>query len=92
MSAAMVKEEPAMVELSRIVEELRVKVSNLESIVNAKETSKRADCTIKLNLRGKVFETTIETLVRIEGTYFYGLVRSGTWMPNKDGILHFSYG
>lgn len=40
---------------------------------------------IKLNVRGKVFEVSRDTLLKVKNTYFTGLLPSGAWLPDADG-------
>ena len=37
---------------------------------------------IRLNLRGKIFEAHKETLLNVDGSYFYGMLSSGQWFPD----------
>lgn len=46
----------------------------------------RASQRIKLSLRGKVFETEKSTLLSIEGTYFYAMLSTDTWLPDDGGV------
>jgi BTB/POZ domain len=41
---------------------------------------------IKLELRGKIFTVAKERLIKVVGTYFYGMLSSGVWQPNSDGV------
>ena len=52
-----------------------------------KETADKAGTIIKLSLRGREFHTMKENLLKYEDSYFYGLVSSGTWMPDHNGEL-----
>lgn len=45
----------------------------------------KAEDTVKLNVRGKVFETFKENLVREKGTYFHCMVCNKAWKVSKDG-------
>jgi hypothetical protein len=46
--------------------------------------AKAAD-TITLNLRGRVFKTYKDTLLKKEGTFFYNMLSSGEWLPDDKG-------
>lgn len=50
-----------------------------------RKNSERAQRVIKLNLRGRTFETVKDNLLRIEGTYFHAMLSSGVWTPLEDG-------
>jgi WD domain, G-beta repeat/BTB/POZ domain len=41
---------------------------------------------IKLALRGKIFTVDRNVLLNVSGTYFSGLLSSGVWQPNSDGV------
>jgi WD40 repeat protein len=41
---------------------------------------------IILSLRGKIFTVAKDRLVKVIGTYFYGMLSSGVWQPNSDGV------
>jgi WD40 repeat protein len=41
---------------------------------------------IKLDLRGKVFTADRHILINVSGTYFDGMLSSGAWLPNSDGV------
>jgi BTB/POZ domain len=41
---------------------------------------------IVLSLRGKIFTVTKDSLIKVTGTYFYGMLSSGVWQPNCDGV------
>jgi WD40 repeat protein len=41
---------------------------------------------IKLELRGKMFTVDRNILLNVKGTYFTGLLSSGVWQPNCDGV------
>jgi WD40 repeat protein len=41
---------------------------------------------VVLSLRGKIFTVTKESLIKVIGTYFYGMLSSGVWQPNSDGV------
>jgi WD40 repeat protein len=41
---------------------------------------------IILSLRGKIFTVTKDRLIKVTGTYFYGMLSSGVWQPNSDGV------
>ena len=61
-------------------------VDRLERLMQLmRDSASRAEDTVKLNLRGRVFQTHRSTLTRIEGTYFERMLRSGEWKPGEDG-------
>jgi WD40 repeat protein len=39
-----------------------------------------------LSLRGKIFTVAKDSLIKVIGTYFYGMLSSGVWQPNSDGV------
>jgi hypothetical protein len=41
---------------------------------------------IVLSLRGKIFTVAKDSLIKVIGTYFYGMLSSGVWQPNSDGV------
>jgi WD40 repeat protein len=41
---------------------------------------------IKLELRGKMFKVDRDVLMNVPGTYFSGMLSSGAWQPNGDGV------
>jgi WD40 repeat protein len=41
---------------------------------------------IVLSLRGKIFTAAKDSLIKVIGTYFYGMLSSGVWQPNSDGV------
>jgi WD40 repeat protein len=41
---------------------------------------------IKLELRGKIFTVDRNILINVSGTYFTGMLSSGVWQPNDDGV------
>jgi BTB/POZ domain len=41
---------------------------------------------IVLSLRGKMFTVAKDNLIKVIGTYFYGMLSSGAWQPNSDGV------
>jgi WD40 repeat protein len=41
---------------------------------------------IILSLRGKIFTVAKDSLIKATGTYFYGMLSSGAWQPNSDGV------
>jgi BTB/POZ domain len=41
---------------------------------------------IILSLRGKIFTVAKDSLIKVIGTYFYGMLSSGVWQPNSDGV------
>jgi hypothetical protein len=61
------------------------KIANLQTELKMSRTNYAADTTITLNLRGKVFKTYKETLLKKEGTFFYNMLSSGEWLPDEKG-------
>jgi WD40 repeat protein len=41
---------------------------------------------IELELRGKIFTVDRDRLMNVSGTYFSGMLSSGAWQPNSDGV------
>jgi WD40 repeat protein len=41
---------------------------------------------IILSLRRKIFTVAKDRLIKVIGTYFYGMLSSGVWQPNSDGV------
>jgi BTB/POZ domain len=41
---------------------------------------------IILSLRGKIFTVAKDSLIKVKGTYFHGMLSSGVWLPNSDGV------
>jgi BTB/POZ domain len=41
---------------------------------------------IVLELRGKIFTADRDVLMNASGTYFSGMLSSGVWQPNSDGV------
>jgi WD40 repeat protein len=41
---------------------------------------------IKLELRGKIFTVDRDILMNVSGTYFSGMLSSGVWQPNSEGV------
>jgi hypothetical protein len=83
-------------EFSRLLSELDTRRDELKAIednwnaleTRIKENMQKMNTTIKLNLRGKFFETIKDNLVREEGSYFHTLLSSGLRKPANDGILN----
>ena len=46
---------------------------------------KRRSNKIKLDVGGKIFKTSKETLTKIEGSYFHCMLGSSSWQPDDDG-------
>jgi WD40 repeat protein len=65
------------------LDEKQTRMREMQSTMtlNTEKTSPR----IKLNLRGKIFETYRETLLHIEDTYFHAILSSGVWQPDAEG-------
>jgi hypothetical protein len=51
--------------------------------LNSEKNSNRD--VVTLNVRGSLFSTFKETLMRFEYSYFYGLLNSGQFLPGPDG-------
>eukprot|EP01118_Nematostelium_gracile_P013289 TRINITY_DN4998_c0_g1_i2.p1 TRINITY_DN4998_c0_g1~~TRINITY_DN4998_c0_g1_i2.p1 ORF type:complete len:334 (-),score=79.11 TRINITY_DN4998_c0_g1_i2:32-883(-) len=49
------------------------------------ESFKKIGTQINLNVGGQRFSTSRDTLVSIEGTYFYAMLSSDRWQPNAQG-------
>lgn len=50
------------------------------------ENSKKAKQKIKLDIGGKIFTTSKDTLLRLKDSYFYAMLCSGVWKPEEDSI------
>ena len=50
-----------------------------------RENAEKAEEVVRLNVRGKVFQTHKSHLLRLEGNYFYCMLASDIWKPGKDG-------
>lgn len=72
-----------IVECTKVAEAKQANWNRLTALMT--DNYAKAESTVKLNVRGKVFETFKENLVREEGTYFHAMVCSGAWKPNPDG-------
>ena len=61
-------------------------VDRLERLMQLmRDNASRAEDTVRLNLRGRVFQTHRSTLTRIEGTFFHCMLASDDWQPGEDG-------
>ena len=95
----------AEMELKRMQQGLDTKMRELkhrERVLRDKETqwtimrnrlkanALKAQTVVTLDLRGKTFRTHKSTLLRIEGTYFYAMLTSGDWLPDRTGFLFMS--
>ncbi|EFC36754.1 K+ channel tetramerization domain-containing protein [Naegleria gruberi] len=49
------------------------------------ENANKAKSTIKLDVGGKIFKTSRETLLSKKDTFFYAMISSGKWLPDEDG-------
>ena len=80
-----------------LVQNLLYRLDEKISLLNAKQNQieemnqmmkrnqERTKEIIRLNLRGCIFETYRETLLKVEGSYFYGMLSSGQWFPDYHG-------
>lgn len=93
LSAAREKAADAMHALESLVLALESRMEELQEreertrVVEAQMQRCRdsVPTVVNLSLRGKVFQTYRETLLRVKHTYFHTLFSSGAWMPNQDG-------
>ena len=92
----------AEMELKRMQQALDTKMRELkhrERVLRDKETqwtimrrrlkanALKAQTVVTLDLRGKTFRTHNSTLLRTEGSYFYAMLTSGDWLPDRTGFL-----
>ncbi|ETV96970.1 hypothetical protein H310_09821 [Aphanomyces invadans] len=76
---------------------LLVQVEDLKQLVaewnelqdNIKQTAVHAPDLIMLNVGGTTFETSKDTLLRVEGSYFHALLESGAWQPDSAAHAYF---
>eukprot|EP01118_Nematostelium_gracile_P013027 TRINITY_DN4860_c0_g1_i2.p1 TRINITY_DN4860_c0_g1~~TRINITY_DN4860_c0_g1_i2.p1 ORF type:complete len:309 (-),score=89.29 TRINITY_DN4860_c0_g1_i2:4-930(-) len=50
-----------------------------------KENAEKQSKQIYLDIGGKIFSASRETLTSVEGTYFYAMLASNSWKPNERG-------
>eukprot|EP01117_Protostelium_nocturnum_P008590 TRINITY_DN3085_c0_g1_i1.p1 TRINITY_DN3085_c0_g1~~TRINITY_DN3085_c0_g1_i1.p1 ORF type:complete len:405 (+),score=130.82 TRINITY_DN3085_c0_g1_i1:1114-2328(+) len=67
----------------RELEEREKKLAKLDEIME--ERVKMAQSKISLDVGGKIFAASKDTLLRFKDTYFSGLLQSEHWQPDKDG-------
>ena len=68
------------------INELDEKEENRKSLEQKMNSNaQKAKQKIKLEVGGQLFATSKSALLSVEGTYFYALLSSGKWHPNKDG-------
>lgn len=73
--------------IASALQELEAKEASLKKQEKAmEENAARANEKVKLDIGGTIFTTSKSTLLRIEGTYFYAMLRSNMWQPDKDGM------
>ena len=65
---------------------LPIELQRLESLQRQmRENAAKGDDIVRLNVRGKVFQTHRSHFLRAEGHYFYCMLASDVWKPGKDG-------
>jgi hypothetical protein len=57
-----------------------------ETEMKMKKHAEAASTKIKLDVGGKIFATTKANILNAEGTYFHGMLSSGEWQPDEDGM------
>lgn len=63
-----------------------VELERLEELQRQmRESAASAEDLVRLNVRGKVFQTHKSHFLRVEGTFFYCMLASEVWKPGKDG-------
>ncbi|KAL9653319.1 hypothetical protein ABK040_001955 [Willaertia magna] len=83
-----------LLKLNAIVEnklkELKIKEEWFkEKELQIEECIKKASDRIKLNVGGKIFESSKETLICKKDTFFYAMLSSGIWQPDEKGGAYF---
>ncbi|KAF0983699.1 hypothetical protein FDP41_007614 [Naegleria fowleri] len=68
-----------MKELKKLEDDLNLKFKLME------ENAKKARDVIKLDVGGKIFKTSKETLLSRKDTFFYAMISSGKWLPDEEG-------
>ena len=53
---------------------------------SARELAQSLNKPIKLLVEDRIFETTVETLMKQKGSYF-DIIANGQWKPNKEGNI-----
>jgi hypothetical protein len=71
------------------LEQKETQISLLEKRMLA-ESAKCAD-RVSLNVGGTLFETQKSNLLRYDGTYFFAMLSSGVWLPDKTGFCIITY-
>ena len=66
-----------------LLDEKQQYILSLDEVMRSNNDN--ADCIIKLNLRGRVFETHKDNLLRMKGTFFHAMLSTGSWVPTRDG-------
>lgn len=57
-----------------------------ELVDKMKKCSEAAENKITFDVGGKIFSTSKETLLEIPNTYFFALISSDVWKPDKNGV------
>ncbi|KAL9645042.1 hypothetical protein ABK040_004534 [Willaertia magna] len=77
-------------EISKQLQELEAKEKKFNSML--KEMEKVANLQsnkIKLNVGGKLFTTTKDTLMKYKDSFFFSMLSSGKWLPDEDDGAYF---
>jgi hypothetical protein len=69
----------------KILEEKEKNINLLEE--KMRQSAEKAKQKIKFDVGGKIFSTSKTTLLQHQGTYFYALLGSDHWKPDKDGKI-----
>jgi WD40 repeat protein len=68
------------------VTELKVHEKKIENMEETMRTNRdKVASMLQLDLRGKKFKVYKDTLIRVPGTYFFGMLSSGEFRPDSDG-------
>ena len=75
--------------MSSVEAEMDLKLAEVDRLErlqqSLRERAAKAPSMVKLNLRGRVFQTYSSTLTGIEGTFFHCMLASDDWQPGEDG-------
>lgn len=77
-------------EIEKEIEDKNLKINSLNDQINALklQTDKYAESsmkTVKLNIGGTVFTTTIDTLCKFKNSFFFSMLNNTNWKTNDNG-------